>query len=75
MDSTTYDLLVNDKFIREHFVVITFEDDEPEDDGRLFLRTHQLVKALSPPWGVFYIRLLILTSIRFLSYKVLHERA
>ena len=36
MDSPTYDLLLNDKFIREHFVVITFEDDEPEDDGRLF---------------------------------------
>ena len=36
MDSTTYDLLVNDKFIRDPFVVITFEDDEPEDDGRLF---------------------------------------
>ena len=36
MDNTTYDLLLNDKFIREHFGVITFEDDEPEDDGRLF---------------------------------------
>ena len=37
MDSTTYDLLVNDKFIREHFVVITFDDEGEEvDDGRLF---------------------------------------
>ena len=32
MDNTTYDLLVNDKFIRDHFVVVTF-DDEDEDDG------------------------------------------
>ena len=35
MNNETYDLLVNDKFIREHFVVVTFED-EDEDDGRLF---------------------------------------
>ena len=25
-----------DVFHNDHFVVITFEDDEPEDDGRLF---------------------------------------
>ena len=38
MDSTTYDLLLNDKFIREHFVVLTFDEEgeEVEDDGRLF---------------------------------------
>ena len=38
MDNTTYDLLVNDKFIRDHFVVITFDEEgeEVEDDGRLF---------------------------------------
>jgi len=35
MDNTTYDLLLNDKFIREHFVIVTLED-EDEDDGRLF---------------------------------------
>ena len=35
MDNTTYDLLLNDKFIREHFVIGTLED-EDEDDGRLF---------------------------------------
>ena len=32
MDSTTYDLLVTDKFIRDHFVLITFEEDEDEED-------------------------------------------
>ena len=34
MDSTTYDLLVNDKFIRQHVVVITSDDleDETEDE-------------------------------------------
>jgi hypothetical protein len=37
MDSTTYDLLLNDKFIREHFVVLTFDEEGEEvDDGRLF---------------------------------------
>jgi hypothetical protein len=38
MDNTTYDLLLNDKFIRDHFVVITFDEEgeEVEDDGRLF---------------------------------------
>ena len=39
MDSTTYDLLVNDKFIRDHFVVITFDEEGEEvDDGRLFAK-------------------------------------
>ena len=34
MDNTTYDLLVNDKFIRSHFIVITSDDleDETEDE-------------------------------------------
>jgi hypothetical protein len=38
MDNSTYELLLNDKFIREHFVVLTFDDEgeEVEDDGRLF---------------------------------------
>ena len=35
MDNTTYDLLLNDKFIRQHFVIVPL-DDEDEDDGRLF---------------------------------------
>ena len=38
MDNSTYELLLNDKFIREHFVVLTFDEEgeEVEDDGRLF---------------------------------------
>ncbi len=34
LDASTYDLLVNDKFIRQHFTVITLDDleDETEDD-------------------------------------------
>ena len=35
MDNNTYDLLVNDKFIRQQFVIVTLEV-EVEDDGRLF---------------------------------------
>ena len=37
MDNSTYELLLNDKFIRDHFVVITFDDEGEEvDDWRLF---------------------------------------
>ena len=37
MDNSTYELLLNDKFIREHFFVITFDEEGEEvDDGRLF---------------------------------------
>jgi len=34
LDASTYDLLVNDKFIQSHFTVITLDDleDETEDD-------------------------------------------
>ena len=34
LDASTYDLLVNDKFIRHHFTVITLDDleEETEDD-------------------------------------------
>ena len=37
MDNSTYELLLNDKFIRDHFVVIAFDEEGEEvDDGRLF---------------------------------------
>ena len=38
MNNETYDLLLNDKFIRDLFVVITFDEEgeEVQDDGRLF---------------------------------------
>ena len=32
LDASTYDLLVNDKFIRSHFTVITLDDLEDEDE-------------------------------------------
>ena len=32
LDASTYDLLVSDKFIREHFTVITLDDLEDEDE-------------------------------------------
>ena len=32
LDASTYDLLVNDKFIREHFTIITLDDLEGEDE-------------------------------------------
>ena len=32
LDASTYDLLVNDKFIREHFTIITLDDLEEEDE-------------------------------------------
>ena len=32
LDASTYDLLVNDKFIRAHFTVITLDDLEDEDE-------------------------------------------
>ena len=32
LEASTYDLLVNDKFIREHFTIITLDDLEEEDE-------------------------------------------
>ncbi len=32
LDASTYDLLVNDKFIRQHFTVITLDDLDEEDN-------------------------------------------